>query len=188
MNDYSNYIYEAPNMLDENKCKYLIQYFENNIQLHKNNKNCIEINDTQLDDPQMYEIINEITNIFDAQFKIYFSNLLQFYNIHQHKFITSQLCIEKQLKEQQIINKNITVTNKTKETITTIPTTRSSLDYIFFLNNIDNGGDICFCNDKTIQAESGKLIFFPKEWFLSFKENIPISNDKYMLQGSFYFV
>jgi hypothetical protein len=172
MNDYSNFIYEASNMLDENKCKYLIQYFEDNIQLYKNNTNCIEINNTQIDDPHMYEIINEITDVFNAQFKIYFSKLSQFYNIHPHEFVTSQICIEKQLKEQPIIKKNIT--------------TRSSLSYMFFLNNIDNGGDIFFLNDKTIKAEAGKLIFFPKEWFFQFKENIPISNDKYILQGSFY--
>lgn len=158
-------------MLDENKCKYLIQYFENNVQLGKTNINCIEINDTQINDPHMYEIINEITNVFDDQFKIYFSKLSKFYNIYQHNFVTSQICLEKQLKEQPIIDKN--------------KYTPSCLVYMFFLNNIDNGGDICFLNDKTIKAETGKLILFPKDWFFTFKENTPISNDKYIVHGSF---
>lgn len=169
MNDYSNFIHEAPYMLAENKCKHLIQYFENNIQLY--NGNYIEINDTPIDDPHMYEIINEITNVFDDQFKIYFSKLSKFYNIHQHKFVTSQIRIEKQLKEQQIGDKN--------------ELSPTCLAYIFFLNNIDNGGDICFLNDKTIKAETGKLILFPKEWFFTFKEHIPISDDKYILYGGF---
>lgn len=171
MNDFSNYIYEAPSMLDETKCKYLIQYFENNTQLYKKNANCIEINNTLIDDPKMYEFINEITNIFDTQFKIYFSNLSNLYNIHQHKFVTSQICVEKQIKERQIISKN--------------KIQRSSMGYMFFLNDIENGGEICFLNNKPIKAESGKLLFFPIEWFFTFKENIPMSNDKYILHGTF---
>jgi len=171
MNDYSNYIYEAPSMLDENNCKYIIQYFENNTQLYKKNANCIEINETTIYDPKMYEVINEIKNIFDTQFKIFFSNLSNLYNIHQHKFVTSQFCVEKQIKERQIISKN--------------QIQRSSMGYMFFLNDIENGGDIYFLNNKPIKAESGKLIFFPIEWFFTFKENIPMSNDKYILHGSF---
>jgi hypothetical protein len=172
MNDYSNFIHEAPYMLAENNCKHLIQYFENNKQLCK--ENYIEINETSIDDPHIYEIINEIYNVFDNQFKIYFSKLSEFYNIHHNKFGTSQIRIEKQSKGQQVGDKH--------------ELTPTSLVYLFFLNNIDNGGDMCFFNDKTIKAETGKLILFPKEWFLTFKEHIPISDDKYILYGELLYM
>jgi len=61
------------------------------------------------------------------------------------------------------------------------------LTYIWFLNDVNDGGEIEFGNkDLIIKAEVGKLIIFPSTWTYSYKQNYPLSNDKYMIIGGFY--
>ena len=185
MTDFSNFIYEAPCVLDENACKCLIQCFEQNKHFHTSNKekyatvlNLNNLKQTNTSDTKIYEIITEIANIFDIHINKYFSKLITLYNINHPNFSTSGINITKYNKnEGDCINKaHLNIRNGKQ----------SQFIYIFFLNNIDNGGDICFFNNKTIKAESGKLVLFPTEWFFMHKNNIPISDDKYTLSGLFY--
>ena len=61
------------------------------------------------------------------------------------------------------------------------------LTYIWFLNDISEGGEIEFGDkDLIIKPEVGKLIIFPSTWTYSYKQNYPTSNDKYMIIGGFY--
>lgn len=180
MDDFSNYIYEAPGVLDENTCKTLIQYFEKNNYLHIQDKNTtiLKLNQSIINDSKIDEIMNEVKNIFDMHINTYFSKLMTLYNINQPKFTTTSIDITKYYKNKGVcINQtNVSIQNNK----------HSQFIYIFFLNNIDNGGDICFFNNKTIKVEPGKLILFPTEWFFIYKNNIPISHDKYTLSGLFY--
>jgi len=59
------------------------------------------------------------------------------------------------------------------------------LTYIWFLNTVYVGGEIEINNQK-IKAEVGKLIIFPSTWTYTYKQNIPISEDKYTIIGGFY--
>jgi len=61
------------------------------------------------------------------------------------------------------------------------------LTYIWFLNDVSEGGEIEFGNkDLIVKPEVGKLIIFPSTWTYSYKQNYPLSNDKYLIIGGFY--
>jgi hypothetical protein len=59
-------------------------------------------------------------------------------------------------------------------------------NFIWFLNNCENGGEIDFFKKYKIIPEKGKFVIFPTEWFFLFSDNIPKSCDKYIIEGWIY--
>jgi hypothetical protein len=54
------------------------------------------------------------------------------------------------------------------------------LSYIFYLNDIDNGGEIVF-NNVTIKPEKGKLVLFPEEYGYNFTN--PNHDNQFIIYG-----
>lgn len=63
---------------------------------------------------------------------------------------------------------------------------RRLFNFIWYLNDVKDGGETEFYNGYKITPEKGKLVLFPSEWFFSHKGNIPKSNDKYIITGWIY--
>jgi Rps23 Pro-64 3,4-dihydroxylase Tpa1-like proline 4-hydroxylase len=61
-----------------------------------------------------------------------------------------------------------------------------SLTYLFYLNDVEEGGETEFYNGLKIKAERGKLIFFPSSWNYVHKGNMPLSSNKYIITGWVY--
>lgn len=61
------------------------------------------------------------------------------------------------------------------------------ITYRWYLNDVEDGGEIEFWNNDKIIPEKGKLILFPANWCFPYKDNIPISRNKYIITGWFYF-
>lgn len=196
MNEFSNFIYEAPNALDPDKCKYIIQYFENHENLHglgtvgnftvnKNVKNSTDLvfDRTNTNDPEITNIINHINELFDIHTNIYFTKLKTLYNIDIPKFYTKTYKVQKYYKNQGFFK------NHTDFNAWSGGTHGSAgyrvFAYMFYLNTVDEGGNTSFFNHQSIKPEVGKLVFFPAEWFFMHIGNIPISNDKYIITGCF---
>jgi hypothetical protein len=60
------------------------------------------------------------------------------------------------------------------------------LNYLWYLNDIDEGGETEFFGCYTLKPEKGKLVLFPSEWFFPHTGKIPISDDKYVIAGWIY--
>tara|TARA_B110000285_G_C15110625_1_gene610868 strand:+ start:1543 stop:2121 length:579 start_codon:yes stop_codon:yes gene_type:complete len=60
------------------------------------------------------------------------------------------------------------------------------LVYIFYLNDVDEGGETILWNNYKIKPKRGSLLFFPCTWTYPHKGNIPISHDKYIITGWLY--
>lgn len=56
--------------------------------------------------------------------------------------------------------------------------------FLFYLNDVEEGGETFFYNGK-VKPEAGKLLLFPATWTYNHKGNMPISNDKYIITGWF---
>ena len=57
------------------------------------------------------------------------------------------------------------------------------ITFIWYLNDVEEGGETEFCGDFTIRPEVGKLIFFPASWCYPHRGKMPISSDKYIITG-----
>jgi hypothetical protein len=56
------------------------------------------------------------------------------------------------------------------------------LTFIWYLNDVEIGGETEFLNFK-IKPTAGKLLLFPATWTYLHKGNMPISNDKFIITG-----
>lgn len=57
------------------------------------------------------------------------------------------------------------------------------ITYIWYLNDVDEGGETEFCGDFKVKPTAGKLVFFPASWCYPHKGIMPLSNDKYIITG-----
>ena len=63
---------------------------------------------------------------------------------------------------------------------------RRVLTYLWYLNNVDEGGKTEFWKRTFIKPEIGKLLLFPASWTFPHCGQMPISNDKYIITGWLY--
>jgi hypothetical protein len=57
------------------------------------------------------------------------------------------------------------------------------IGFIWYLNDVDIGGETEFLYKKKIKPTAGKLLLFPSTWTYIHKGNTPISSDKYIIVG-----
>ena len=57
------------------------------------------------------------------------------------------------------------------------------LGFIWYLNNVEVGGETEFLYKRKIKPTTGKLLIFPSTWTYIHRGNIPISCDKYIIVG-----
>ena len=57
------------------------------------------------------------------------------------------------------------------------------LTFIWYLNDVEEGGETEFWSCYRIKPEAGKLVLFPADWTFPHTGKVPISNDKYIITG-----
>ena len=62
----------------------------------------------------------------------------------------------------------------------------SSFNFVIFLNDVEDGGELEISGIYKIIPEKGKLIIFPSGWCFPYSHKPPISNDKYIIYGKIY--
>jgi hypothetical protein len=60
------------------------------------------------------------------------------------------------------------------------------ITFLWYLNDINEGGETEFWDSYKIKPEKGKIILFPAFWCFPHRGNMPISDDKYIITGWFY--
>ena len=60
------------------------------------------------------------------------------------------------------------------------------LNYMWYLNDVIDGGETEFFGYYKIKPQKGKMIIFPSEWFFPHCGKMPISDDKYVITGWVY--
>ena len=58
---------------------------------------------------------------------------------------------------------------------------RRFLAYIFYLNDVDQGGETIFYPAMSVKPKTGRLVVFPPLWMFPHKGCPPISNEKYIM-------
>jgi hypothetical protein len=60
------------------------------------------------------------------------------------------------------------------------------LTYIWYLNDVNEGGETIIWDNHKIKPTTGKLLLFPATWTYPHSGLMPISNDKYIITGWIY--
>lgn len=60
------------------------------------------------------------------------------------------------------------------------------ITFLWYLNDVYEGGETEFWGTHRIKPEAGKLLFFPATWTYPHRGMMPISNDKYIITGWIY--
>lgn len=181
--DHSNLIYSTF-CLDFHECNAGIEYFNNN--------------DSKQTAGATYGGIDSmVKNTTDVM--IYDNNvLMQFYKDRLLKEINNYLLsvapshLQKLIDDNSIVVQSMQIQHYVKNEghyikhVDGIDTNRI-LAFIWYLNDVDVGGETCFYNDTKneirIKPEMGKLIIFPTGYTFIHSGMTPLSNDKYILTG-----
>lgn len=60
------------------------------------------------------------------------------------------------------------------------------LTYLWYLNDVDEGGETEFWGDYKIKPKAGQLLIFPSTWTFPHRGKVPVSSDKYIITGWIY--
>ena len=193
----NNLIYNIHNNLDISFCNSIINYFneKHNLDLtfpsyiankivNKNVRNSISYGIVKSDG-----IENYYKSILDTKLKNAFKTYLIFlknYNINfddfnklNIKILDTGFGINKYIKNKGFYTKHSDFN----------PTDIAHIrlfTYLWYLNDVNEGGETEFIDGTKIKSETGKLIFFPATWPYVHIGNMPISNDKYIIIGWIY--
>lgn len=203
----NEFIYQCPNILSENACELLTTNFEiisnhwikkmysdeerkKNKNKNKNSNWDIYFTDTNewLFDlsNEMNEILFEIKNILIMNIDLYKNSLFSLENNYKLDILHKKISVDKFTVNKIEKNKENILIDKYKNNFNVTDKKKCILTYIFFLNNIEDGGDLEFLNNVKITPEKGKIVMFPAEWFFNYKFNISETNDMYFITGNIY--
>jgi len=57
------------------------------------------------------------------------------------------------------------------------------LTFMWYLNDVEEGGETEFWSKYRIKPEVGKLVLFPASWTFPHRANVPLSSAKYIITG-----
>lgn len=183
-----DYIYQKENSLDKELCDKIIDIFENsqkkydgvtNSGIFKHIKNTTDLH---------FNFEKELFKDIDAKIYSELNKNLYAYidkinekcrTIQYESFTDSGFNIQKYIKNegQYIYHNDETITKDNRKRL---------LTYIWYLNDVDDGGETEFFGSIKIKPQCGKLIIFPASWTFPHSGLTPKSNDKYIITGWIY--
>jgi len=171
------------NVLNDELCNSIIDKFNTSSIKNVNNNNCnfsfLKIDTTS--DNFWKEIDTLICNIIGKSSNQYLDHIVNLIKIFPYsKFIDKGYTINLYKKKIgfQDLKYNLTWNKSDGATI---------ISFIFFLNTIDEDGEIEFANGIKIKPLKGDLLFFPSTWDMMYKHNISNIYDKYIITGDLYY-
>lgn len=178
------YIFVKENVLEEDICNYFINYFETNKHkcsgkvfsgLNLNVKKCIETTIFPSDESNYY--IHFLRNAIYKNVEIYMKeNNVTYKNISFCEY--DNLFIKKYLKNDGKFDYHHDFSKEDNSV--------RIITYLFYLNDVEEGGETEFFGTYKVKPEKGKMIIFPCSWTFTHSGKMPISNDKYIISGWLY--
>lgn len=176
--ELNDLIHVYDDVLDGDTCNFLIDFFENNVDLHERVENNNRPNFTQINLTEN----NAINQSLSEAHKKLISITIQHKNKY-YKFISNKCFPEKNNFEQFRIKRYLNDGNDMFDThvdVTDHESSRRFLSFLFYLNDVDVGGETVF-EGVTIQAKTGRLVVFPPLWMFPHVGKAPITNNKYII-------
>jgi hypothetical protein len=178
--------------LDRETCNNIIKLFEEetnkyngetssgyNPEIKKTTDFCILWNISI--ESKWYEINNLLVNKMQKHIETYAAKMKEIFNIMN----INQLCDTGFLIQKYEKNKGKFTYHNDFQIDERIEMHRI-LTFIWYLNDVEIGGETEFCGDFKVNPEAGKFIFFPASWCYPHMGKMPISDNKYIITGWLY--
>jgi hypothetical protein len=199
-----NYLYINTNSLSKDLCNEVIDLFENEqtekyegitaAGLNKNIKDTIDFkipDKNENNKPQWTKIRTLLDKELTNNVKKYVNKINNFISIDEEKsiykyevfnkfvsFETLQIQKYKKQKGRYIYHQDFSCDWVAKK--------YRVLTFLWYINDVEEGGETEFWASHRIKPEAGKLLLFPATWTYPHRGMMPISNDKYIVTGWIY--
>lgn len=178
MDELNDLIHVYEDVIDPNICQFLIDFFETSSDKHEIIDNEKKPFFTQLNFTENREVNEEVNNVHNFFIKQTLEYRSKYYEFVDERVFPSQNAFEQfRIKKydtsgEQMFDTHVDVIDHA--------TARRFLSFMWYLNDVNDGGETIF-KDLTIQPKAGTLLVFPPLWMYPHKGNPPISNPKYIM-------
>jgi hypothetical protein len=171
-------------VIPENFCNTLIQFFEDNVDLHERIEHNSAPNFTQLNLTDNLNKSSELETIHNFLISKVFEYKKKYYKMVDKRCFPSDHSFEKFRIKKYFCELNDQF--DTHVDVKDYSTARRFLSFFWYLNDVTEGGETIF-KDLEITPKRGKMVIFPPLWMYPHKGCIPKSNDKYLLSTYLHF-
>jgi hypothetical protein len=186
----NKYIYQQKNVLSYDVCDKIIQYYVDSKETYEGvtygglNKNIKDTRDLMIPftDPYWENINTVLYESLYANILIYLKQInpdsASYRIFPTNRLSESLFMIQKYQKNKgKYVYHNDSQFEPSKYRVIT---------YIWYLNDVDEGGETEFWGEYRVKPEKGKLVLFPASWTFPHCGKMPISHDKYIVTGWLY--
>lgn len=172
-------IYE--NALSKEVCENFIKIFEENTEKQVNGITGSGFQPNTKVTKEMHffdEPLNKYDNLLFENLHIHLNKYIKINNLNFLNIDDSGYQLQKYIANEGFYNMHddrcITIRNKLLS--------NRVITYLWYLNDVEKGGETIFMNFK-IKPKTGSLLLFPSTWTYIHGGKMPISNDKYIITG-----
>ena len=178
MVDLNDFIHVYEEALDASICDFLINSFEENIDKHERHDNEGKPNFTQFNLTENKDLSAEINQVHNLLIK----KTIDYKNVY-YEFIDGRVFPTDHAFEQFRIKRYSPGGEDRFDThvdVIDYATSRRFLSFMWYLNDVETGGNTVF-KDFMVQPKKGSLLVFPPLWMFPHKGEPPISGPKYIM-------
>ena len=174
----NNFIQVYENSLEESICDFLISLFDKVSDKHEMVENQRKPNFTQFNLTENSNISEEVTSVHNYLIKKTFDYRNEYYSITDRKVFPKDHAFE-QFRIKRYNNDGNDEFD-THVDVIDYSSARRYLTFMWYLNNVEKGGETKF-DGMIIKPKKGSLLVFPPLWMFPHAGLQPISNPKYIL-------
>ena len=165
-------------VVESQHCQFLIELFENNGELHERIENNRIPNFTQLNLTEFSNQNSDIEFIHNYFIKKTFEYKKDYYKFVDERCFPGEHAFE-QFRIKRYLNNGDDAFDCHVD-VTDHSSSRRFLSFMWYLNDVDDGGETVFDNLE-IKPKTGRLVVFPPMWMFPHIGKPPVSNNKYIL-------
>jgi len=184
MDELNDFIHTYENSLELDICDFLISLFEQVPDKQERYENEGKPNFTQFNLTENRELTTEINQVHNHIIKKIFE-----YRDLYYEFVDKRVFPEEHALEQFRIKKYNPGGEDRFDThvdVTNYESSRRFLSFMWYLNDVESGGETTF-KDLSIQPKKGTLLIFPPLWMFPHKGIPPLSGPKYIMSAYLHY-
>jgi prolyl 4-hydroxylase len=178
MVELNDLIHVYENALESNICDFLISLFDQTSDKHERCENEGKPNFTQFNLTENRELTEEVNRVHNHIIKNIFT-----YRDKYYEFVDARVFPKDHTLEHFRIKKYKSGGEDRFDThvdVLDYPSARRFLSFMWYLNDVESGGETVF-KDLTVQPKRGTLLIFPPLWMFPHKGTSPMSGSKYIM-------